>query len=90
MKREIKTKKQEAELSAKKAIGTLNKVLSMIEEDKYCPEIIQQVDAVIGLLQSTKKNLLAGHLDTCLEERLHNDKKGTIAELLKIFSLGQK
>lgn len=88
--KKLKTKKQEAALSVKKAQGTLNKVLKMIEDDKYCPEIIQQVDAVIGLLKSTKKTLLAGHLDTCLVERLSEDRDGTIEELLKIYSLGQK
>ena len=65
-------------LAAKKAKGTLDKVYKMIEDDKYCPDIIQQVDAVMGLLRATKKNLLAGHLDHCLAEKLQTNKKQTI------------
>ncbi len=82
--------KKKALISAKKALGTNEKVISMIENDYYCPEIIQQVDAVIGLLKSAKKNLLKGHLDHCLEVKLKENKDKTIEELLKIYSLGEK
>ncbi len=79
--------KKKASLSVKKAQGTMNKVLKMIEDDKYCPEIIQQVDAVIGLLQSSKKTLLKGHLDHCLEDKLKKNKTQAVDELIKIFNL---
>lgn len=72
---------------SKQAQGTLVKVLTMIEEDRYCPEIIQQVDSVIGLLKAAKRELLAGHLDTCAVHKLETDKKKAIAELLKIYNL---
>lgn len=71
----------------KSASSTLAKVLQMIEHDKYCPEIIQQIDSVIGLMKSVKKELLAGHLDHCLEKKLAENKEKTIAELLKIYNL---
>jgi DNA-binding FrmR family transcriptional regulator len=82
--------KAKASLSTKKAQGTLNKVLKMIEEDKYCPEVIQQIDSTIGLLKSVKKQLLMGHLDHCIIHKLQEDKKSAIEELLKIYSLGEK
>lgn len=79
--------KDKAMKLAKQARGTLEKVILMIEEDKYCPEIIQQTDSVVGLLKTVKKELLAGHLDTCTLDNLKEDKKGTIEELLKIYNL---
>jgi CsoR family transcriptional regulator, copper-sensing transcriptional repressor len=87
-KEHLSENKEKALLSTKKALGTLQKVLEMIENDKYCPEVIQQVEAAIGLLRSTKKNLLSGHLDHCLEEKLHQNKKQTVDELMRIFDLG--
>jgi DNA-binding FrmR family transcriptional regulator len=84
---EHNNEKAKASLSAKKASGTVAKVQQMIEEDKYCPDIIQQIDAAIGLLNASKKTLLLGHLDHCLEEKLHEDKSKAIAELLRIFDL---
>jgi CsoR family transcriptional regulator, copper-sensing transcriptional repressor len=80
-------KKHKAALSIKKAQGTITKILKMIDEDKYCPEIIQQVDAVVGLLKSSKKNLLLGHLDHCLEDKLKENKQTAIDELVIIFYL---
>lgn len=79
--------KQRAGLSIKKASGTLNKVTEMIENDRYCPDIIQQIDAVTGLLESAKKTLLKNHLDSCLEHNLKEDKTKAIDELIKIFDL---
>lgn len=71
----------------KQARGTLERVQTMIEEEKYCPEIIQQVDSVVGLLRSVKKELLAGHLDSCMFKRMKEDKNSAIKELLKIYNL---
>jgi DNA-binding FrmR family transcriptional regulator len=85
--KQITTNKQKSLLAAKKAIGTLNKVLEMIEQDKYCPDIIQQLDSATGLLRSTRSELLQGHLAHCLEHKLHQDKEGTITELMKIYNL---
>ncbi len=76
--------------SIKKSAGTLSKVQKMIEEGKYCPDIIQQIDASIGLLKSAKNNLLKGHLEHCLEFRLKENKQQTIEELTKIYKLGEK
>lgn len=86
----MKHNKDKSILSTKKAYGITNKVLQMIEEDKYCPEIIQQIDAVIGLLESAKRSLLEGHLNHCLEFKLKEDKNKTIEEILKIYSLSNK
>ena len=90
MAKQLTDQKQAALVSTRKAIGTLHKVLKMIEEDVYCPEVIQQVEAATGLLKSTKKTLLTGHLDHCLEHRIHEDKQATINELLQIFNLNGK
>lgn len=83
----LSTKKEKSLKLAKQACGTLKKVIKMIEEDKYCPEIIQQADSVIGLLRTVKKELLAGHLDTCAFERMKENKDSAIKELLKIYNL---
>lgn len=86
-KKEHIANKQRTSLSIKKAKGTLEKVLKMTDADAYCPEIIQQIDAAKGLLDSAKKSLLIGHLDHCLEVNLKQDRDKAIAELIKIFDL---
>jgi CsoR family transcriptional regulator, copper-sensing transcriptional repressor len=69
------------------ASGSLAKVSMMILEKRYCPEIIQQIDSVVGLLHSTRKELLKGHLESCLIEQLKSDKEGAIKELTKIYNM---
>lgn len=71
------------------ATGSLLKVSAMIQDQRYCPEVIQQIDSVVGLLHSVKKELLKDHLDSCLVERLKTDKDSTIKELMKIYNLKQ-
>lgn len=69
------------------AIGSVSKIPEMVEGGRYCPEVIQQIDSVIGLLHSARKELLRGHLESCLAERLKKDKEGSIKELLKIYNM---
>lgn len=69
------------------ASGSLSKASTMIIEGRYCPEVIQQIDSVIGLLQSARKELLKGHLESCLVDQVKNDKEGAIKELLKIYNM---
>jgi DNA-binding FrmR family transcriptional regulator len=69
------------------AIGSVTKIPQMVNESRYCPEVIQQIDSVIGLLHSARKELLKGHLESCLAERLKTDKEGSIKELLKIYNM---
>jgi DNA-binding FrmR family transcriptional regulator len=85
--KDLPVKKAKALRMAKQAQGTLAKVLKMIEEDIYCPDIIQQTDSVIGLLKSVKCELLAGHLDTCATKNLKENKEKAIQELIKIYNL---
>jgi DNA-binding FrmR family transcriptional regulator len=79
--------KQKAALAIKKARGIIDKVLDMTESGVYCPEVIQQIDAISGLLNSAKKTLLKGHMSHCLEINMKQDKQKAIDELLKIFDL---
>lgn len=81
------TNKSKSLKCAKQAQGTLATVIAMIEEGRYCPEIIQQADSAIGLLKTAKRELLAGHLDTCVAARMKENKKAAIAELIKIYNL---
>ncbi len=69
------------------AIGTATKIVAMIDERRYCPDIIQQIDSAIGLLHRARKELLKGHLESCLSERLQTDKPATIEELMKIYQM---
>lgn len=86
----ITTNKQKAQKLGRQAAGILLKVQDMIDADVYCPNIIQQVSAVTGLLKTMEKELLVGHLHHCVEKRLQTDKAKTVQELLKIYDLSKR
>lgn len=84
---ELTTDKVKARKLARQAAGLLAKVNEMIESDKYCPDILQQVEAVIGSLASVKRELLKGHLHHCLEHKIKDNREQTIKELMRIYHL---
>jgi CsoR family transcriptional regulator, copper-sensing transcriptional repressor len=85
---------QKVQISIKKASTLLSRVLKMIEDDKYCPDIIHQNLSVIGLLRSANEQLLEGHLGHCFKEAMQSDnakkQQQMTDELLKILKTAQK
>lgn len=80
-------------IAMKKACSSLEKVAKMLEENKYCIDIIQQNLAVIGLLRSANQSLLEGHINNCVKDaaQLKNKKRldEMMAELLKVIKIAQ-
>lgn len=87
-------KKQKILLGFKKAQGTLNKIVEMMEDDHYCISIMQQNLATIGLLKSAHQLLLENHLQTCFKSAISSKnetkKKQMIEEILKVTKLANK
>jgi DNA-binding FrmR family transcriptional regulator len=80
-------KKEKSLKLTKQAQGTISKVIKMLERDEYCPNVIQQLNSVCGLLKRAKRELLGGHLDSCIMKKMKENKTEAIDELLKIYNL---
>ncbi len=65
--------------------GHLNKVISMVNEDRYCMDILQQTTAVKNAMKQVEILLLDCHLHGCVAEGLKKGKKNTVDELLFLF-----
>jgi len=69
--------------------GHLEGVKKMIENDKYCVDIILQNEAVISALKKVNEMILENHLNTCVTEAIKNkdekERKKKIKELLDLF-----
>ena len=70
-----------------KAIGQLNGIKKMIEEQRYCPEIITQLKAVSSACQSLEIIMLEKHLESCVMEAFQSNDKNTQAKKIKELSL---
>ncbi|MBT4055756.1 metal-sensitive transcriptional regulator [Candidatus Peregrinibacteria bacterium] len=51
----------------KKAQGMIKKVITMIEEDAYCMDVLQQSLAATGFIKSANKVILENHLNSCFK-----------------------
>ena len=52
----------------KTARGQLDGILKMVEEDRYCIDISQQVMATEALLNRVNREILSAHLKCCVNE----------------------
>lgn len=59
--------------------GHVDAVLTMVEEERYCPEIMKQVSALQGSLERINRVLLQNHLETCV---VHAVEEGRSAEIV--------
>ncbi len=56
----------------KRAEGHLKSVITMLEEQRGCLQIAQQLQAVESAITNAKKTLIHDHLDHCLEHALQD------------------
>ncbi len=61
--------------------GQVRGVKNMVEEERYCVEILNQVSAIQAALNSFNKELLANHIHTCVVEDIRAGKEEAVDEL---------
>ena len=70
------------------ARGQIDGVLKMIEDNRYCMDIMMQLQAVESLVHKAQREVLRGHLSGCVIKRKRKDvPKGTSFFCLKIEKL---
>lgn len=68
------------------ARGHLDKVITMIETDSYCIDVLHQMNAVESGLKETGNVLLENHLKGCVADAISKGKtEETISEVMEIF-----
>jgi len=86
--------KEKTLINFKKAKSSLAKIETMVKEDKYCINIMQQNLAVIGLLKSAHQMLMEGHLNSCFKNAMaaknNKRKQEMIDEILKLSKIANK
>lgn len=86
--------KKDTAIALKKAQTSINGILKMIDEDKYCIDILQQILAVNGLLKSASNKILVNHLNTCFSEGMRSPSKNIkdklVKEVIEVINIGNK
>jgi DNA-binding FrmR family transcriptional regulator len=71
--------------------GHLGGVRRMIEEDKYCPEVLKQAFAVRRAIEKMEVIILEGHLHTCVATGIRDGREDeVINELMELYELANK
>lgn len=72
-----------------RAIGQLNGVKGMLDDNRYCGDVLVQLAAVESAVHTVSALLLQDHLETCVVEQIRrgNDEVvGEVVQLIKRFS----
>ena len=71
--------------------GHLAGIRRMVEEEKYCVDILKQTYAVRRAIEKLESRMLEGHLHTCVIEGVKDGRdEQVIGELLELYALANK
>lgn len=88
------SQKEKTLINFKKTQSLMAKIISMVEEDKYCIDIMQQNLAAIGLLKSAHQMIMESHLNSCFKKAMATDntkrQEIMVQEILKVTKLANK
>lgn len=71
----------------KRAEGHLRSIVAMMEENRSCAELAQQLHAVEHAVGNAKRELIHDHIDHCLGDAVVGDAKAARAALVEFKSL---
>ncbi len=83
------TTKQKVEARLKRVAGQVSGVQRMVEEDRYCVDVLMQISAARAALAKVSKMLLESHIQTCVTGAFESDdaedRAAKIEELVRVF-----
>lgn len=82
--------KGKVETRLKRIEGQVAGIRRMVEENKYCVDILLQLSAAQAALGQVGKIVLGRHIETCVSEAMASgdqmERRTKINELLEVFS----
>ncbi len=68
-----------------RAIGQLNGIKTMVEEDRYCGDVLTQLAAVESAVKAISREVMQDHLNTCVVERIQAGDTEVTDEVMGLF-----
>lgn len=70
----------------KTARGQLDGIVKMVEEDRYCMDVSNQILATRALLHTANREIVRAHLEHCVKQAFQEGKEDEkIKEILSIL-----
>ena len=75
----------------KSITGHVSGIATMVEEDRYCVDVIKQIQAAQAALAKANQIILDNHLRTCLTTAIRGDdpdeRERVLTEISDVFSV---
>lgn len=66
----------------------------MVEEDKYCIDIIRQIQAIDSALSKVSTQILENHLNSCVTDAIQGsdpkERERVLKEITEVFEMSTK
>ncbi len=66
-------------------IGQMNGISKMLDDNRYCGDILTQISAVESALQSFGYLILQEHMETCVFDEVQNGNKEILRESVELM-----
>jgi DNA-binding FrmR family transcriptional regulator len=74
--------------------GQVRGVARMVEDDRYCIDVITQLSAVRAALRRIEEGVLSDHVAHCVEHAIRSgdraEQRRKVAELMEVFSRAER
>ena len=82
--------KKKAHARLRRIAGQVEGIQRMLEDDRYCVDILLQIAAARAALDQAGKLILGSHVETCVADAFasgkRRDRDEKLAELMEVFS----
>ncbi len=65
--------------------GQVRGISNMLDEDRYCHDILIQISAINKSLKSLGEEILKKHLESCVVKEIKNDNLTIINEVMELI-----
>jgi DNA-binding FrmR family transcriptional regulator len=73
----------------KSIAGHVNGIVRMLEEDRYCIDVIKQIQAIQTALSRVSESILDAHLRTCVTTAIRGDdadeRERLLSEVIEVY-----
>ena len=87
MRTKVRSEEEKNTLNSRinRIIGQLNGIKNMINEDRYCDDVLIQLSAVDKSIKSLANVILDAHMHTCLVENVQAGNIAVVDEIVDLF-----
>ena len=73
-----------------RAIGQLNGIKTMIDDNRYCGDVLIQLSAVQSAVGKVSQLVLKNHMETCVVEQIQRGNLEVVDEALELIARFQR